>query len=299
MNIKDYFSFTKGEKRGVVLLLFIILLLIIVIPFMDYFKKNQQTDFSDFENAINEFEEEKHQNQEQIKEQKTTLPTKLFEFNPNTISDSIWATLGFKAWQIKIINNYKAKGGHWKIKNDVAKIYRLSEAHFLKLKPYILLPDEINKSSKKEFEKKNEKPKKSKYDFSVKVNINTANAKELTQLKGIFSEKYGNIIIKYRTQLGGFIKKEQLLEVWNFSQETYDGLINQVELGNTTPKKLNINTSSLDELKKHPYIDWKTANAIVKYRKANGIYTNVDDIKKIHLINNETYLKIAPYITIN
>ncbi len=56
MKIKDYFSFTRGEKRGVVFLLSMIVILIITIQLIDYLKKNQQTDFSQFEKEINEFE---------------------------------------------------------------------------------------------------------------------------------------------------------------------------------------------------------------------------------------------------
>ena len=49
-------------------------------------------------------------------------------------------------------------------------------------------------------------------------------------------------------------------------------------------------------MQSHPYIYWNTANASFKYRKANGNYKKIEDIKKIHLINTKTYLKIAPYL---
>lgn len=365
MNIKDYFSFTRGEKRGTVVLLLIIIILILANFSVDLFKKNTQTDFSKFETAINEFEKEIHTNKLEKADNATVL--NLFEFNPNTISDEEWKLLGFKAWQIKTINNYKAKGGNWKTKKDVSKIYGLETSHFEKLKPFILLPKEFERkdNSKKESKKIeyfkfdpntiskeewkllgfkdwqiktifNYKTKggswkskadvqkiyglnetdysklepyillpdslekkiypKSKKDYTIKVDINTANTKELTNLKGIYSEKYAAIIIKHRDKLGGFASKEQLKDVWNMTPETYDGLINQVIIGKYEPKKININSSSAQQLQTHSYIDWKTANAIYKYRKANGLYKKIEDIKKIHLINKKTYLKIAPYL---
>ena len=82
------------------------------------------------------------------------------------------------------------------------------------------------------------------------------------------------------------------------TDETYNEFINQVVIGKYEPKKININSSSASQLQSHPYINWKTANAIFKYRKANGNYKKVEDIKKIHLINTKTYLKIAPYLEI-
>ena len=369
MNIKDYFSFTRGEKRGTVVFITIIIFLIIANFSVDLFKKNTHTDFSEFETAINEFEAAINSKKEANSQ--TELSIETFDFNPNTISDKEWLRLGFKEWQVKTINNYKAKGGNWKTKSDVSRIYGLEKSHFEQLKPFILLPEKF-KRKENTYPKKEEKEityfefdpntiskeewrtlgfkgwqiktlfnykskggswkskadvkniyglsetdyskleayillpettEKKEYttdkkDYSKKVDVNTSNAKELTNLKGIYSEKYAAIIIKHRDQLGGFISKEQLKDVWNMTPETYDGFINQVVIGKYEPKKININSSSAQQLKSHPYIDWKTANSIYKYRKANGQYKNVQEIKKIHLISKKTYLKIAPYLTI-
>lgn len=367
MNIKDYFAFTRGEKRGAVVLLLLITILIAAQFFTDIFSTKTQTDFTEFEDKINAFE---NQLKEKNKSSQENLQIELFEFNPNSISNIEWKKLGFKDWQIKTINNYKAKGGNWKTKNDVSKIYGLDSNHFKQLKPYILLPDKFeyksfensaekdlpitlfefnpNTITKSQWEKlgfkdwqiktifkykskggswktksdlakiyglsdehyqklepyillpieKEKTIKNSLKDYTKKVDINSADAKELTNLKGIYSEKYAAIIIKHRDKLGGFTSKEQLLEVWNMSKETYDSFINQVVIGNYEPIQMNINTSSASQLQSHPYIDWKTANAIYKYRKANGKYKSVDDVKKIHLISTEVYRKIAPYLKI-
>jgi len=370
MNIKDYFSFTRGEKRGTVVLLFIIVTLIIANFSIDLLKTNTQTDFSEFEAAINEFEKEL--NTEDNSNKKVEQSIELFEFNPNTISDEEWKKLGFKNWQIITINNYKAKGGNWKTKKDVSKIYGLEQSHYQQIKPFILLPLNIDKKNKYYSTKKTVKieyfnfnpntisdeewkrlgfkdwqiktifnykskggswkskadvkniysldesdyyklkpyillPEKSekkhdnknKKDYIKKVDINTANKKELTNLKGIYSEKYAAIIIKHRDKLGGFTSKEQLKEVWNMTDETYNGFIHQVLIGKYEPKKLNINTSSAPQLQTHPYIDWNTANAIVKYRKTHGKFKKIEDIKRIHRVKTKTYLKIAPYLTIH
>lgn len=362
--IGDYFSFSRTEKRGAFVLFLIIIILVIAQPFIRDLKKNEQTDFSEFEEAINEFENSKKANYSSTVEK--AIEPVLFEFNPNTLIDEDWIKLGFKEWQVKAINKYKSKGGSWKTKSDVAKIYGLDSAKYEQLKPYILLPESINSKkestppttyftfnpntiSSKEWEKLgfekwqikaiekykskggNWKTKKdvskiygltkeefsklepyidlpekllnsnsssSKKNYNIIVNVNTASIKDLTKLKGIYSEKYAAIIFKYRNNLGGFIKKEQLLEVWNMTEETYKGFVNQIDLGNANPKKININTSTIDDLKKHPYIDWKTANAIIKYRKANGNFKSVWSIKKIYTISDDLYQKISPYLKI-
>lgn len=376
MSFKDYFAFTKGEKRGVVVLLSIIVLITVGIQFIKFFRINEFTDFSRFDAEISQFEKERAQQQKEgslskFKKNETPLPTELFDFNPNTIEDSNWLKLGFAAWQIKTINNYKTKGGEFRIKSDVGKIYGISDTLYQLLYPYILLPDvkenkfvdsskkekskityfnfDPNTISKEQWEKLGfkdwqiktifnykekggkwktktdvkkiyglvetdyyklepfillpdeiSKPETSttKKDYNKKVNINTANAKEFTNLKGINSEKYAEIIVKYRTELGGFVKKEQLKEVWNLKIETYNEFVNQIELGNTFPQQLNINKATVEELKIHPYIGWNIAKSIIAYRKSHGIYKDVSDIKQIHLITDEIYSKIVPYLTV-
>lgn len=304
MKLNDYFSFTQGEKRGVVFFLLIIFLLLLSFPLLDFLKKNEKPDFSEFENAINEFEKTKETNNttnNSFKQEENTVENiELFSFNPNTISNEEWEKLGFKAWQIKTINNYKSKGGSWKTKSDVLRIYGIDTAHYEQLEPYILLPEKITHQQKSfpTYEKKTfPKSEYEKKDYTVKVDINTADTTELKKLKGI-GIGYAKRIIKYREELGGFIRIEQLSEVWGLTPETLEKCLPQVIISNQNIKKININTASAEELKKHPYIFWKTANAIEKYRKANGNYKSLNDLKKIHLLDEEIINKIKPYLTI-
>ena len=60
--------------------------------------------------------------------------------------------------------------------------------------------------------------------------------------------------------------------------------------------KLDINSLSYEELKQHPYLDWKKAKAIIAYRKNHGNYTSIADLKKCHLVTNELAEKLAPYL---
>lgn len=303
MGIKDYFSFTKSEKRGVIVLLVVLLLILFSFPFVDYLKQQNTPDFTAYENAILAFEKELNEQENKQKQgyqqkDKQALAITLFDFNPNTISGDEWKQLGFRDWQIKTINNYKAKGGNWRTKADVKKIYGISDKHYELLFPHILLPETIEKTnnqyekpSKKSFENKFEKK-----DYSKKFDINTADSAMLTNIKGI-GPAYSSRIIKYRDLLGGFIAKEQLKEVWGLSEETYQMALPQIVVSDNI-QKININKATADALKQHPYINWKIANAIEKYRKANGNYTSLTDLNKLHLLDKATIEKISPYLTV-
>lgn len=306
MSIKDYFSFTKGEKRGVFVLLTIIVLFTTSLHFIKYFRVIEQTDFSEFDEAITKFEKELIQQKLNDSIARTTknsiaLPSEFFEFNPNEMEDSNWLKLGFAEWQVRTINNYKSKGGEFRIKSDVSKIFGISDTLYKLLYPYILLPENIEK---KVFEKNyaNEYPKKNFEPFKKKepilVDINLCDTSQLQELKGIGSA-YSKRIIKYRESLGGFNSINQLKEVYGITNEIFNQISPNLKISNTTINQIDINQVDEEQLKKHPYIGWKLAKPIIAYRKSHGKFATVSDIKKIHLITDEIYSKIAPYLKVN
>ena len=69
-------------------------------------------------------------------------------------------------------------------------------------------------------------------------------------------------------------------------------------VSNSSIKRININTASVDEMKAHPYIKYNMANAIFQYRQQHGNYHSVEEIKKIMTVTDEFYNKVSPYLTI-
>jgi DNA uptake protein ComE-like DNA-binding protein len=126
------------------------------------------------------------------------------------------------------------------------------------------------------------------------VELNAADTNALKQLKGIGSV-FAKRVIKYRDLLGGFFVKEQLLEVYGFDQEKYRLVENHVRVDTSFLKKININTATHEEMKKHPYVRWKVANVLAAYRSKHGNYSSVKDILKTDVISDSLYKKITPY----
>lgn len=289
----EYFSFSKGEKRGVFVLITILLLLIVSYWWIDEFEINHTTDFSEFEKVIDEFEKEQilHDDAE-----KKRLKTQLFPFNPNTISDKEWKKLGFKDWQIKAIHKYKAKGGFWKTKKEVQKIYGLTDSSYRLLEPFIALPEKTNHSSPTAKKDEDHQQPNTQSATKLMVDLNRADTTQLKKLNGIGSV-YALRIVKYRDLLGGLNNFHQLQEVYGLKQETIEQISSSLIIDQTAIIKLNINTASAKAIQAHPYFNWNTANAIVNYRKSHGRFKQITDVKKIHLITDKIYPKIAPYLT--
>jgi DNA uptake protein ComE-like DNA-binding protein len=54
----------------------------------------------------------------------------------------------------------------------------------------------------------------------------------------------------------------------------------------------------MKRLYSHPYIAYKLAKLIVKYREHHGLYNNLEDLKKMPLIDDQLFRKIVVYLVI-
>ena len=138
-------------------------------------------------------------------------------------------------------------------------------------------------------------------------NIGQVTKKLLTQT-GVSSKKIKGIgnsfsarIVKYRTDLGGFVSKEQLKEVYGLDEELYAKIEPHLLpiSAETMLPKLNINAATAEMLWRHPYITPTIAKGMVKYRKQHGKFKRIEDLKKLYLIDDELYDKIKVYFRID
>ena len=128
------------------------------------------------------------------------------------------------------------------------------------------------------------------------IEINTADTTHLMELEGIGSV-FARKIVSYRQRLGGFYRKEQLLEVFGLDTEQYDGLQQLVTVDTTRIHKININKVSFDELRRFPYLSYKQMNALIRFREQHGDYEYFADLSRIAIMDQATLKKIKPYIT--
>lgn len=263
------------------------------------FIKPEVSDFSEFDKQITEFyASEKdapafsYKNVRDEIEEKELAPV-YFNFDPNGLSEVSWNQLGLSSRQIRVIKNYESKGGKFFKKEDLKKIYSITEEDYARLEPYIQIS---RKPFKIEFKERPVKyVRESKSISVVVVDINAADSVQLETIRGI-GPAFASRIIKYRNRLGGFYSKEQLREVYGIDSLKYEGLKNQVKVENSMVHKININTAVFNDLKRHPYLTYKQMNAIIQYRSQHGQYKSISDLKKITILNEEIIRKIEPYI---
>lgn len=127
--------------------------------------------------------------------------------------------------------------------------------------------------------------------------LNKADTLDLQALRGV-GPSYARRIVAYRNKLGGYTNVEQLKEVYGMTKELYAQIAPHLVVKNPQLRKLNLNTENIKELMAHPYIDFYLAKAIISFHKDYGAFQQVEDVRKVHLLDDETYKKIIPYLEV-
>lgn len=300
---KDSFHFSQSEKRGFFLLFAVLVTAIVVLLVKPAWirQKTENGDFSEYEESVARYKAEIEETYEprSYRNFDYNSPNRSFErhlkpfaFDPNTLPVEGWMRMGYSEKQANALDNYRKKGGIFRKKEDLKKIFFITDNDYGQLEKYIEIhPENIPQTRKPDF-KEFEKPRNAKM-----TELNSADTTDLKQLRGIGSG-YAKRIVKYREQLGGFCRKEQLLEIYGFSQELYEKVAPNVIIDAENVRKINLNTATLDQLKRHPYLDYYQAKAIVKYREVGNRFTVVSDLLKVNLIYDDTFEKLKPYLSV-
>ncbi len=133
---------------------------------------------------------------------------------------------------------------------------------------------------------------------SLSFELNTADSLDLVQLYNI-GPVIARRILKYRSLLGGYVRREQLREVYGIDSARYNDIAPHLTVDPSRITPIDINTADIDRLKRHPYLDYYQAKAIIRLREERGAYAGVRDILNIPIIDSETFTRIEPYLICN
>ena len=92
----------------------------------------------------------------------------------------------------------------------------------------------------------------------VEIEVNSADTIQWKMLKGI-GPVFANRICKFRNILGGFYKLEQLLEVYGMDSSRYEEIFPFLSLDTRLLPQITLNNTTVQELKKHPYLSYHLA----------------------------------------
>ncbi len=211
-------------------------------------------------------------------------PVTLFPFDPNTIDSMDGLRLGLRPVTVRMLINWRRKGKVFYRKEDLKPLYTLQEHEYQRLEPWIRIT--ARKETIAEHEPLPSLPET--------IDLNTVDSATLVRLEGI-GPVLAHRIIQRREALGGFVRHEQLKEVYRFEDSVFIRLRERLQLNRGKVKKIALNTCTIEDLRMHPYVGEKLAEYIVRYREGLGGFTDVSQLRQVPLMTEEQYRKLAEY----
>lgn len=289
--IRDYFTLTSRERKGALVLSGLIILQIIILIYLNYVTPPDKTILTTYRLELETFQKTTDSlqaiksNSGLNKNEKKIVPKINKPFDPNQLTADEWIEFGLSQKQAQVILNYLAKGGRFRTKESVSKMYCITPQLYQKLEPWIKIPEEnkipfVNKTSYQKWEER-----------SVPVlELNSADTIQLAQLPLVGAGR-ARMIFKYREKLGGFFSINQLLEVFTIDSVTFQTIKPYIRSDASLIRKINFNSDSLY----HPYLNKKAAAAIIAYRKQHGNFIEINDLHKVTVLDEQMWSKVAPY----
>ncbi|MBA4241851.1 MAG: hypothetical protein C0448_14090 [Sphingobacteriaceae bacterium] len=295
----NFFHFNKQERNGVFVLCIIIVILFGVRLLMPLLQNDSNT-VQLITIAPSNLNQEKKIETELILNDVTKDSSEIktskerFVFNPNTVSEEDAQKLGMSKKLSATLINFRNKGGKFFKPQDLKKLYGLSPELYKDLESYILIPNSKSEIKRDTVYSVTRAYEKKAYPKKL-IEINTADSLSIVYLKGI-GPGFTKRIIKYRTMLGGFHSVNQLKEVYGMTDSTFALLASQINLDPNSISKIPINAIDFNSLRKHPYFNFQSAQAIVNYRLKHGKLTE-RDIKALGMFSEDKLNLILPYLS--
>ena len=326
--LRRYFGYSRGEARGVAGIL-LLMLAFIVTPLLlrpELPRYLPAADQKGLDELVAQLKE--HRTVEQgfaSRHPKRDYPrfgrgsprypkvaqVRLAAFDPNTLTAEGWEARGVPHFVAARLVKYGAAAGGFKAKAQIKKMYGLEDSVYQRLAPYMQLPDAAPQRDYAAsrpgpdgkfppFARPDATPGK----FPRKprnlqpFDLNLADTTQLMQIRGIGAGR-AKWVVKYRNQLGGYLREDQLDEVFVLrdAPDLRDSLKKYTFIApGFAPKTVSVNTAGFDEMYLQPYMGKPRARLIAAYRQQHGPFRSIEDLKKVPVLKPEDVEKLRPYL---
>lgn len=274
--IRNWFGFSRRERRSA----FILLLIILLIISLRYTLPESNIVIKDLTDSISLID-----SADELLITGNSFTGQPFYFDPNTASYDTLLQLGLDTKEANTLIKYRNKGGKFRIASDLKKVYGIDSEQAVQLIPYVkLAPDTSLMVNLKSIRRQ-----------KALLEINSCDSASLVTLPGI-GPVLSARIIKYRHLLGGFARTNQLKEVYGLPEETYELIKLRIFVDTLALTRISINSADYKELSRLPYFEKYEVTSILKYRELKGRITGIGDLIENKLITEEKAEKIKPYL---
>lgn len=324
-NLQDYFYYSKTQRNGFVIVICLIMLFFLLPRVLDNFIAKPATDFSAFQEELIAFEAETAalakkdatNNLLKVPSKDLNTATPLFSFDPNSVTKEELIKLGIQPSAANTFIKYRNTGAKFYKKEDVKKVYGITNTDYNRLAPYIIFNQKTRKTKDtdqpKNFTKSPPKP-------LTPFIFNPNDANKETFLKLGLSKKVTQTILNFRSKGGQFWKKQDFQKIYGLTDKDYLTLAPYIEIPSTktpitqktnipahlpqnfstpTTVKVDINNSNVEDWKQLSGIGDITAKRIVNFRDKLGGFTSVEQIKMTYNVPDSVIEKVATQLIVS
>lgn len=297
-------TLTNAQRRALLVVEWVLLIGIVVYSFK---AKTSSNSSSKVEKAGQEVSALKGNSEGSLPKEE---PFESFPFDPNTADSTTLLRLGLSPWQVRSIYRYRAKHGRYHKVEDFMRLPGLTNEQWERLKPCIRIAKEfqyVQPEPRKSYQeeaspeqlteeireiRRDSLPRQEKIAFGQTIDINTADTSQLKMIPGIASKRAARIVA-YRRSLGGFVNVEQAME----AIELPDSVLKYMSVSPVEIRKINVNKLSVQQLMKHPYLNFYQAKAIFEHRRNKGDLHSLDELSRLEGFRSTDLDRLRHYIT--
>lgn len=306
MPLGELFKFSKSERRALLVLIILLFIVLLTRWGLSHITPDRSEEKELFKQEVERFQSELEQDKQLNRQGSSNYS--LDYFNPNLAADSVFQSLGLSKGQIRNIRNYLKTGARFSSAADFAKIYSISDSLFLKLKPFILIPEskvEIVDYGESEISEKNQKLFVFDPNFVSRSALHALGFSELSQ----------KALLNYRKNGGHFYVPEDLLKIYGIDSSFFSQIKNFVRIDTLITKsensvqkqvgkekeklRIELNSALKDELVRLPGIGPVFADRILKYRDLLGGYADVSQLLEVYGMDSVRYSGIISFLEID
>lgn len=288
---------TKQNMRGVALLVPLLLLVMALLLIGRSRNKEQNiATQSDLIEAYDTLTMEKS-----LDSDTTTHSFKCFD--PNTADYRTMIEAGVPRNIAVSLLKWRETGKIFRIREDVALCYGMSDSLYFLLEPYIIIGEEYRierydyHNTPHKYTAKRTQREPHERIMPEPFRLDTVHAEYLTLIG--FSKGQADLILRYRDIIGGYRTIEKFAECYAVGDSIAEALLPYLifdDIVEPEPELVEINSADTKTLVALYGIGEKSASHIIRYRELLGGYYSVNQISELDIITEENFKHILQQI---
>lgn len=299
---REFFTYSKSQRRGIYILLFLIFVLQIFLWYQKLWRPDEPLQVKV---TLPRHPEKKQSissgttdsaHSSQYNDQPKKDATSLFPFNPNSVSAEQLQQLGLSAAQAHTFVKYRNSGAVFRSPEDMLKVYSVSDSWYQRVKNYIEMD-----SVKPAYQAKNKSTKNEQGVLHLKpFDLNEVTAQKLQEM-GLQKWQAAKIM-GFREKFRPFFNKSELYDVYGLDSALAAKLQPFATADSArVMQKLQVELNNADSitLAGVPGIGSYTAARILKYKNRLGGFTSLQQLYEMYGADSSRIARYKPYLLLD